>query len=116
MARSDRWKRIGLRLLVVVCAAGAGYYVLLGGEYSVFDLWQMEDRREAAERRVDSLHAVVDSLEARAEALRADTLLIERVAREEYGLVREGEILVRFLPADSAAGDTGTRGGSERTP
>ena len=115
MARSDRFRRVALRVLVVACAAGAGYYVLLGGEYSIFDLREMRQQREASARRVDSLRAVVDSLEARAEALRTDTLLIERVAREEYGLVRDGEILIRFVDPDTTEA-SGTREGSPRTP
>jgi len=52
----------------------------------------------------DSVSQRADSVQAWADSLESDTLAIQRVAREEHGMIREGEIMYRFVPAapDSA--------------
>jgi cell division protein FtsB len=50
------------------------------------------------------LQQEIDSLRAWADSLQNDSATIERLAREQYGMIREGEILYRFSePPDSAA-------------
>jgi hypothetical protein len=63
---------------------------------------QREGRRGAAGA---GSQAEVESLRARRDSLLHDSGAIERVARERYGLIRDGERLYRFAdsPADSAA-------------
>ncbi len=94
-----RWIRRALWILV---PGAALYYLVLGGEYGVFDVRELERSRARAVDRVDSLQATVDSLAARAEALARDTLAIERLARERYGFIRDGERLYRFVPAEAS--------------
>jgi cell division protein FtsB len=59
---------------------------------------------------IDSLQHVVDSLKRYKHQLQTDPALQERIAREEFGMVRGNkELLYRFAePADS------TRGGAPR--
>jgi cell division protein FtsB len=47
-------------------------------------------------RQIDSLRAWADSLEV-------DSATLERIARERYGLIRDGETLYRFADPDSLA-------------
>ena len=73
----------------------AVYYALFGGEYSVFEL-----RRARAQFSLDSaelarLRYENDSLRAWADSLRTDSATLERLAREQYGMVRPGETLYR---------------------
>jgi cell division protein FtsB len=102
---------------------GAGYFALFGGEYSVFELTRLRalEQDEAAE--LGRTEQRIDSLAALAAKLTGDSATIERVAREQYGMIRKGEILYRFhepgregdssaVPAvgeDTAAGSGGTR-------
>jgi cell division protein FtsB len=53
--------------------------------------------------QLDSLIARTDSLVQRGDSLETDQLAIERAAREEQGLIREGEVVVRFHRADGEA-------------
>jgi cell division protein FtsB len=46
---------------------------------------------------IDSLQRAVDSLEAFKEELKTNRALQERIAREEFGMIRDGEILYRFV-------------------
>jgi cell division protein FtsB len=92
--RARRWMwRAGLLLLWT----GTAYYLVLGGQYNVFDVSEMEAARAASTTRVDRLSVRLDSLVHRGDSLESVPAAIERVAREEYGLLRDGEILVRFV-------------------
>jgi hypothetical protein len=44
----------------------------------------------------------VDSLERVATAIERDPRTQERVARERFGMIRQGERLYRLVPADTA--------------
>lgn len=71
---------------------------VLAGEYSTVD-W-LKVRSQLAEERdsVAALRAQVDSLARVARALENDPATQERVAREQFGLIRNGEILYRIVP------------------
>lgn len=71
---------------------------LFAGEYSTLD-WLTLRRQLAAERdSVAALRADLDSLARQARALENDPATQERVAREQFGLIRDGEILYRIVP------------------
>ncbi|HVH14058.1 MAG TPA: septum formation initiator family protein [Longimicrobium sp.] len=94
--------RTGRRLLAGGVLALAGYYALWGGEYSAFHLLRLKKERREAEARLASTRAEVDSLRALADKLENDDAEVERIARERFGMIREGELLYRFVPVDSA--------------
>ena len=93
-------------------AAGVGVALVLawalqGGEYGTTDLVRQRTRRAALRAEVDSLGRHVDSLRAFRRALQTDAALQERIAREEFGMVRgERELLYRF--GDAAPDGTPT--------
>jgi cell division protein FtsB len=87
-----------------VLLIGAAYFALFGGEYSLFELRQVRREREAERQRVDSVRADVARLSARRDSLTTDSATIERIARERFGMIRDGERLYRFADApDSVA-------------
>jgi cell division protein FtsB len=91
-----------------VAALGGGvvlaWVAVFGGEYSTFD-WLTLRRQLAAERQaVADLHVTLDSLGRFAHALETDPRAQERAAREQFGMIRSGEILYRLVPPDSAPG------------
>ena len=90
------------RLLVVAGIIAVLVFAVQGGEYGTSDLLRQRARREAVIGRLDTLQRQVDSLTRRKRALQTDAALQERIAREEFGMVRgEKEILYRFADADS---------------
>jgi cell division protein FtsB len=92
----------GRRLLWGGALALAGYYALWGGEYSAFHLVRLKQERIEAEARLADTRAQVDSLRALAGKLEKDDDEVERIARERFGMIRDGELLYRFVPVDSA--------------
>jgi cell division protein FtsB len=84
---------LGLALLV-----GAAYFAVFGGDYDLFDLRRVRAERAVEAQRVAADAAEVDHLRARRDSLLHDSATIERIAREQYGLIRDGERLYRFAP------------------
>ena len=96
------------RMIVPALLGIAAYYALFGGETSVFELRTARTSVEVERARLAELHGEIDSLAAWADSLQNDPATIERIAREEYGMIRDGETLYRFADGDST-GTTAAR-------
>jgi cell division protein FtsB len=84
---------------------GAGVFALQGGEYSTVDLWRQRQMKQRLAAETDSLAREVDSLRREAHAVQTDRATQERIAREQFGMVRgDKEILYRLGgPTDSVS-------------
>ena len=91
------------------------WFAVEGGEYGTHDLWQQRARTRRVVDSVAALTHVVDSLERYKRLVQADPVTQERIAREEFGMVKGGkELLYKFAPR---AGDsTGSSGRARATP
>jgi cell division protein FtsB len=86
--------------------AVAIYFAVQGGEYSTVDLYVLRNRTGKLTHEVDSLQHQVDSLGHFLRLVKSDSATMERIAREEFGMVRgDKEILYRFGDAPSTSGD-----------
>jgi cell division protein FtsB len=91
-------------LLTTTVLAGAALFGLFGGEFGTFD-WLELRRQERAEREaIERLTAEVDSLRRFARRLETDRKLVEQIARENFGMIRQGEFLYR-IETDSLDGE-----------
>jgi cell division protein FtsB len=97
-------KKIG-RLVLVLFALAAATFAVEGGEYGTWDLVQQGVRKKQIQVAIDSLRREIDSLEAVRKSIISDPKVQERIAREEFGMVRgDKEILYRFAePAPDMA-------------
>jgi cell division protein FtsB len=78
-----------------------------GGEYGTTHLLEQRARRRALLAEIDTLQRQVDSLARLKKRLESDPALQERVAREEFGMVRgEKELLYRFADPRPKSGDS----------
>ena len=85
------------RLVFWLLAIGAIAFALQGGEYSSVDLWKQRKFKQRLTAETDSLQREVDSLKKEAHAVLTDPATQERIAREQYGMVRgDKEILYRL--------------------
>ena len=88
---------------------GALYFAVQGGEYTTRDLYVLDAKSRKLTHEVDSLQHQVDSLGRFLRLVRSDSATQERIAREEFGMVRgDKEILYRF------GEDPSTTGGKSR--
>ena len=96
------------RLVIAAVVVAVLVFAVQGGEYGTTDLFKQRLRRQALLTRIDSLQRVVDSLNRQKRAIATDPAVQERIAREEFGMVRgDKEMLYRFA-------ETGTRRGDEK--
>ena len=73
------------------------FFAVQGGEYSTRDLYVLRVKTGALAHEVDSLQRQVDSLTRFLKLVKTDSATQERIAREEFGMVRgDKEILYRF--------------------
>ena len=85
-----------------VAGLGGGIALLAlavwGGEYGTAD-W-ITIRRQLADERahVAALRVELDSLAKLATDLETNPAAQERVAREQFGMIRDGEVLYRVVP------------------
>ena len=88
---------MGRKLILWIAIAAAAAFAIHGGEYSTLDLWRQRGLRQRLAAETDSLERQVDSLRREAELIRTDPATQERIAREQFGMVRgEKEILYRL--------------------
>jgi cell division protein FtsB len=86
-------------------------FAVQGGEYSTLDLVRQRRDRQHLATSIDSLARAVDSLRRYRDRLLHDPKLQERIAREDFGMVRgTKELLYRFAePRDSSSDSLRTR-------
>ena len=82
---------------------GALAFALQGGEYGTTDLARQHLRKRRLRAAIDSLQRDIDSLTRLKRAIATDPAVQERLAREEFGMVKgDKEILYRLAdPADT---------------
>ena len=91
-------------LLKALAVLAVLYFAIEGGEYGTSDLLSQGRRERALTQETDSLQRVVDSLIAYRRAVQTDPAVQERIAREEFGMVRgDRELLYRYAE-DQPAG------------
>jgi cell division protein FtsB len=91
------------RIIWIAIGAVVLVYALQGGEYSTTALLSQRARATRMRAGMDSLRHEIDSLAKVKKAVQVDPAVQERIAREEFGMVRGNkEILYRFAEPDSA--------------
>lgn len=90
------------KLALFLLLAAAMYFAVQGGEYSTADVARQYVAKRKVRAEVDSLQRLVDSLAKELEAIETDPAVQERIAREEFGMVRgDKELLYRFAEPDT---------------
>ncbi len=73
--------------------------LLVFGGTGVVRVWQMKQEVAALEREIQRLRSETERLNRTVDRLREDPALIEQIAREELGMVKGGEKVLKF-PSD----------------
>jgi cell division protein FtsB len=97
----------GLRKVLIAAGAFAALvFAVEGGEYGTRDLLRQRQRQARLTRSIDSVQRIVDSLKRYKRRLETDPALQERLAREEFGMVRGSKELLYRIAEPAAAGDS----------
>lgn len=84
------------RLLLVAAAAVLVTLLLAWGVRGTLRIRAMRQEIMTVERDIATLRARAATLTETIDRLRNDPAYLEKLAREEYGLVREGETVLKF--------------------
>lgn len=87
-------------MVALAALAGGVAFGFFGGEYSTPDWWTMQRAVAQEEAALERLKQELDSLRAYADSLETDSATQERVAREKFGMLRDGELLYRVEPVE----------------
>ena len=70
--------------------------LLVFGGAGLLRVWQMKQEVRALEREIQDLRGETERLTRTVDRLREDPALIEQIAREELGMVKGGEKVLKF--------------------
>jgi cell division protein FtsB len=80
------------------------YFAVEGGEYGTSDLLNVRGRIAETKSAIDSLKQVADSLTLQKKEVMTNPVVQERIAREEFGMVKgDKELIYHVLRPDSMA-------------
>jgi cell division protein FtsB len=96
------------RPLIVVARAvfwaSVAWFAVEAGEYGTSDMLELRTRIRETKLAIDSLRRVSDSLALQMRDVLTNPAVQERIAREEFGMVKgERELIYHVLRPDSAA-------------
>ncbi|MES2123053.1 MAG: septum formation initiator family protein [Gemmatimonadota bacterium] len=97
-----RWLAVAVLILMAV-------FAWQGGIFGTSAYREMERQAEASRREAARLEREVDSLRAFADSLEHDPAVQERVARENFGMLRPGELSFTIVPAPTTKQDSTPR-------
>jgi cell division protein FtsB len=93
-----------VRAVIALAAIGVIVFAVQGGEWSTLNLLRQKTRLARIKHEVDSLNHEVDSLKKYKQALLTDPVMQEKVAREEFGMVKGNkEILYRYTEPEAGS-------------
>ncbi len=88
------------RWLIVGLVVAALVFALQAGEYSTPQWLSMRAREREVRAEVAALTREVDSLARFKKLVETDPVTQERIAREQYGMLRQGEIEFTLVPPE----------------
>lgn len=92
-----RWSKSFLLLVM------GGVIIIWIGFIDTYSLWtryQLHQRKEALKAKTAQLRAETKVLKQKIEQLKNDTELLERIAREEYGMKKPDETVYKVVVKD----------------
>lgn len=92
------------RSLILGLFGIATVMMLAYGGQSLARVWHMKTEVESLEREISTLRAETGRLTALVTRLRSDPDFIEQVAREDLGLVKPGEKVLKLPPSGGQRG------------
>ncbi len=95
--RTKEPRPLAARVVISLAILGVVVFAVQGGEWGTIDLFGEQRRLVRVRHQVDSLRHEFDSLTRYKKAIETDPVLQEKIAREEFGMVKGNkELLYRF--------------------
>ena len=94
------WRRIAIRGSIIGVAVALLVYLFVFSRYGYLRMRELQRENGELEGRVAEVERKNEELETEIGRLEDDMEAVERLAREELGLVKEGETIYRFIEVE----------------
>lgn len=95
-----RWKVLVSRSVLALIGGALLWFAVEGGEYGTSALLAQRTYHETLTAEVKALEQEVDSLQKEVKLVRTSDVVLERIAREQYGMLKGGKEIL-FWTGDS---------------
>lgn len=92
-----RWRK---SFLVLILGGFIVVWFTFIDTYSIWTRIELQQRKEELKAKKEKLKAETKVLKQKIENLRTDPFLLERIAREEYGMKKKGETVYKIKEVD----------------
>lgn len=89
-----RWSK---SFLILIMAGVIFVWFAFIDTYSLWARYQLHQRKETLQTRITQLKQETKELKQKIHNLKSDPALLERIAREEYGMKKEGETVYKIV-------------------
>lgn len=92
-----RWRKSFLALIL------GGFVLIWFAFFDTFSLWtrhELSQRKQELKEKTERLEAETAELRKKIDDLKSNPVLLERIAREEYGMRKEGETVYKIRKKD----------------
>ncbi|MFQ6617838.1 MAG: septum formation initiator family protein [Fidelibacterota bacterium] len=72
--------------------------IFVRGDHGLYQLYKLEREKRAIEKRINELKTRRENYEKEIRLLESDIKYIEKLAREKYGMAKEGERVYKVVP------------------
>jgi len=72
-------------------------YLFLGGSYGLLRIISLHTKIKGTEKQSDKLIIEEITLTKKCEKLKTDLFVIEKIAREKLGMIKEGELIYKIV-------------------
>ncbi|MEP6834453.1 MAG: septum formation initiator family protein [Gemmatimonas sp.] len=103
---TPRWRMLLNRTLVAALGCGLLWFAVEGGEYGTRELFHQRSYHKALLQEVELLQRDVDSLQKEKTAIRTNDAVLERIAREQYGMLKGNKEILFWTNNTRADGDS----------
>lgn len=86
------------RRILFWSAVALGAVTVLSGNYGAYQIFKIKKQRSAIVEEIERLKKEQEILLDQRERLKTDLDMVEKVAREKYSMIREGEKVYQVVP------------------
>lgn len=92
-----RWRK---SFLILILGGFLVVWFTFLDTYSIWTRWELSQRKAELKAKKEKLKTETAALKKKIEELKTDPFLLERIAREEYGMKKEGETVYKIKVID----------------
>ncbi len=92
-----KWKK---SVLVILLSTFVLVWFSFVDSYSMYTRWSLNERKDFLKERTEALRTDTELLKQKIENLNENTALLEKIAREQYGMRKPGETVYKIRRED----------------